>query len=130
MFIHALLALAMATGSLPNPVPPQHAATTPRINSIHRHTTFGVAIAPVPASFRATGYLEANEGVVLTEVEFDGAAYAAKLRTGDLVLAINGKRVDETTLFSTLRAIPRGQAFKIEFLRGSRWQETWAVIDG
>jgi S1-C subfamily serine protease len=73
-------------------------------------------------------YLEPNEGVVLVKVQAGGAAEAANLREGDVILAINGKRVDETTLFATLKDVKRGEPFKVEFLRKLRWQETTAIL--
>src|SRR5262249_35152149 len=103
--------------------------TPPDDSTVRKHTTLGVAIAPVPQAFRAVGYLEPNEGVVLVKVEPGSAAAAGQLKSGDLVLAINGQRVDETTLFAAIKAIPRGEAFKVEFLRDKRWKETWVKID-
>lgn len=127
MLTHALLTLALALSPLASPAPttlsPSHDTT------VRKHTTFGAAIAPVSATLRASGYFEPNEGVVLVKVEAGSAAAAAQLRDGDIVLAIDGKRVDETTLYAAIRAIPRGQAFKVEYLRDKRWKETSVTIE-
>jgi serine protease Do len=124
MLIQTLFALALAVRPLASPV----AAGLPGDSTVPNRASFGVAIAPVSAAFRATDYLEPNEGVVLAKVEAGSAAAAAQLKEGDIVLAINGKRVDETTLFAAIRAIPRGEAFKVEYLHDLRWKETWATI--
>ena len=124
MLIQALFALALAVCPLASPV-----VALPDFSTVPKHTTLGVAIAPVPQAFRATGYLEPNEGVLLVQVEAGSAAAAGQLKDGDLVLAINGRRVDETTLYATIRSIPHGQAFKVEYLHNQRWKETWVTID-
>lgn len=126
MLIHALLTIALAVQPVATPTA---AATKTGDSPVRKHTTLGVAIAPVPTAFRAVDYLEPNEGVLLVKIEAGSAAEAAQLRAGDIVLAINGKRVDETTLFATLREIPRGESFKIEYLHKERWRETSAKTD-
>ena len=131
MLMHALCALTLSVSPLASG-PSLARLHTPTADSIkpRRHTTFGVAIAPVPEAIRRLPYLLENEGVLLTDVRADGAAEAASLRKGDIVLGVDGKRVDETTLFLTLRDLPRNQAFRVEFLRDGKWKETWAKIDG
>ena len=125
MLIHTLFVLALASSPLSSPAVASD--TTDPI--ARRHTTFGVAIAPVSEAFRAIGYLEPNEGVILVKVQPGSAAAAARLKDGDMVLAIDGKRVDETTLFATVRDIKRGEPFRVEFLRDGKWNETKVVID-
>ena len=140
MFMPALLAIAFLTP----PAVPQSApvaATASRATSVARapsrtpragarkHMTFGAAIAPVSEAIRGMRYLRADEGVVLTAVQPGGAAEAAGLRAGDLVLAVNGKDVDETTLYGALRAEPRNRAFRVEFLREGKWKDTWVTIE-
>jgi len=126
MLIHALFALALASSSVPS----SGSSTTASADTIPRkRTTFGVAIAPVSEAFRRIGYLEPNEGVMIVQVQPNGAAAAAYLVAGDMILAINGKRVDETTLFAALKEVKRGEPFKVEFLRKNKWNETTAVIE-
>jgi S1-C subfamily serine protease len=124
MLIHTLFVLALASSPQPSP-----AVASDTTDPIARRTTFGVAIGPVSDAFRAIGYLEPNEGVMLVKVQPGSAAAAARLKDGDMVLAINGKRVDETTLFATIRDIKRGEPFRVEFLRDGKWNETKVVID-
>src|SRR5262249_34581300 len=131
MLMYALYALAL--NASPLTIGPMHARLhAPAADSIkpRRHTTFGVGISPVPEAIRRLPYLMENEGVLLTDVRADGAAGAASLKKGDIVLAIDGKRVDETTLFTTLRNVPRNQAFRVEYLRDGKWRETMATLDG
>lgn len=122
MLLSAFAALVLTV----HPFSPLATDSTP----VARHTSFGVAIAPVSEKMRALPYLEADEGVVLTEVRAGSAAAAAALKAGDIVLAVDGKRVDETTLFSAIRERPRNQAFRVEYLRAGKWKETWVTIDG
>jgi S1-C subfamily serine protease len=134
MLIHTLLVLGLAANPIGSRPLAAAVLTAPRLASAadsapRRHTTFGVAIAPVSDAIRRMPYLQDGEGVVLTAVESGGAAEAANLRAGDLVLAVSGKRVDETTLFATLRDQPRNEAFRVEFLRDGKWHDTWATIE-
>jgi len=132
MLLHSLLAFALLTG-------PAHRSVASDTTIAHkngsaketarRHTTFGVAIAPVPDAIRAMPYLESDEGVVLAQVQPRSAAEAAGLRKGDLVLRIDGRRVDETTIFAAIRETPRNKPFRVEFLRNNGWRDTWVTID-
>jgi serine protease Do len=112
--------------SLPSSASPAHRSID---SARDRHTSFGVAIAPVPDKIRKLPYLEENEGVVLTEVRAGGAAEAAQLKAGDIVLSVNGQRVDETTIFAALRDAPRNQEFRVEVLRAGKWKEAWVQLD-
>ena len=126
MLIHALFLFAVASSSVPSSA----SSITASADTIPRkRTTFGVAIAPVSEAFRRIGYLEPNEGVMIVQVQPNGAAAAAYLVAGDMILAINGKRVDETTLFAVLKEVKRGEPFKVEYLRKNKWNETTAIID-
>lgn len=127
MLIHALLTLALAMSPFASPLPatpsPSHDTT------VRARATFGAAIAPLSPALRASGYFEPAEGVLLVKVDAGSAADAARLKAGDIVLAIDGQRVDETTVYAAVRAIPRGQAFTVEFLRDRRWKETSVRIE-
>ena len=132
MLFHTFLALVAVSSPGIDSVARDSSAAPARTEASapsRRHTTFGVAIAPVPESVRAMPYLEPDEGVVLAQVHSRSAAEAAGLRTGDLVLSVDGKRVDETTIFSVIRTAPRNKAFRVEYLRDKGWHETWVKID-
>jgi len=125
MLIHALFALGVATAPPPS---------MPSVSVVHRHAlgadtvrvsaraTFGIAIAPVPDRVRAMDYLQPGEGVMIAQITPGGAAEAAHLRAGDMILSVNGKRVDETTIFASLRDAPRDRPFRIEYVRAWKWQ--------
>jgi S1-C subfamily serine protease len=132
MLFHALLALAAMSSSGLDSIARDSSVTPARSEAsapARRHTTFGVAIAPVPESVRALPYLEPDEGVVLAQVQPRSAAEAAGLRAGDLVLSVDSKRVDETTIFATIRTAPRNKPFRVEYLRNGGWREAWVTID-
>ena len=131
MLLHTLVALALASTPGLDSITHDTSAQPVRAEASppRRHTTFGVAIAPVSESVRAMPYLEADEGVVLAQVQSRSAAEAAGLRVGDLVLSVDSKRVDETTIFAAIRRAPRNKPFRVEFLRNGGWRETWVTID-
>ena len=135
MLLHSLLALTLVASPAHRSVSAdstdtkaQPSATT-SASAARRNTTFGVAIAPVPDAIRALPYLEPDEGVMIAQVQDRSAAASGGLRVGDLVLSVDGKRVDETTLFATIREIKRGEPFRVEYLRDGKWNETKVVID-
>ena len=135
MLLHSLLALTLVASPAHRSVfadstdtkaqPSTKTAPTPA----RRNTTFGVAIAPVPDAIRALPYLQPDEGVMLTQVRERSAAATGGLRAGDLILSVDGKRVDETTIFATVKEAPRNKAFRVEYLRDRGWHETWVKID-
>lgn len=132
MLFHAFLTLAAVWSPGLDSITRDSSATPARSEAsapARRHTTFGVAIAPVPESVRAMPYLEADEGVVLAQVQTHSAAEAAGLRVGDLVLSVDSKRVDETTIFAAIRVAPRNKPFRVEYLRNGGWREAWVTID-
>ena len=132
MLFHALLALAVVSSPRLDSIARDSSVTPARTEAsapARRHTTFGVAIAPVPESIRAMPYLEPDEGVVLAQVQARSAAEAAGLRAGDLVLSVDSKRVDETTIFAAIRDVPRNKPFRVEYLRNGGWREAWVTID-
>jgi S1-C subfamily serine protease len=130
MLIHALLALAVTSSSVPSSVViiPAHVRSADS-TAPSRRATFGIAIAPVPDAFRKLDYLVPGEGTVIAQVQPGSAADVGSLKVGDMILAIDGKRVDETSLFAAVREVSRGKAFTVEFLRDGRWRETSVTIE-
>lgn len=135
MLLHSLLALAIVASPGHRSVfadstdtkaqPSTKTAPTPA----RRNTTFGVAIAPVPDAIRALPYLEPDEGVMIAQVQDRSAAQSGGLREGDLVLSVDGKRVDETTIFTAVKQAPRNKPFRVEYLRDGGWHDTWVKIE-
>jgi len=135
MLLHSLLALTLVASPAHRSVSAdstdtkaQPSATT-SASAARRNTTFGVAIAPVPDAIRALPYLEPDEGVMIAQVQDRSAAASGGLRVGDLVLSVDGKRVDETTIYATVKQAPRNKAFRVEYLRDGGWHETWVKIE-
>jgi S1-C subfamily serine protease len=135
MLLHTLLALTVVASPAHRSVAADSTdakarpSTTTAAAAARRNTTFGVAIAPVPDAIRALPYLEADEGVMIAQVQDRSAAATSGLRAGDLVLSVDGKRVDETTIFAAVRQAPRNKAFRVEYLRDGGWRETWVKIE-
>ena len=126
MLIHALFALGVASAAPPSMPHPDLALRLASVGDTVRvaaRASFGIAIAPVPDRVRAMDYLQPGEGVMIAQITPGGAAEAAHLRAGDMILSVNGKRVDETTIFATLRDVPRGQMLRVEYVRDWKWQE-------
>jgi S1-C subfamily serine protease len=135
LLLHSLLAFSLVASpahrsvfadSTDTKAQPSTSATT---SAPRRNTTFGVAIAPVPDAIRALPYLEADEGVMIAQIQGRSAAATGGLRVGDLVLSVDGKRVDETTIYATVKQVPRNKAFRVEYLRDGGWHETWVKIE-
>jgi S1-C subfamily serine protease len=135
MLLHTLLALTLVASPAHRSVfadstdTKAQPSTTTTTRTARRNTTFGIAIAPVPDNIRALPYLEADEGVMIAQVEFRSAAATGGLRTGDIVLGVDGKRVDETTIFAAVKQAPRNKAFSVWYLRNGGWHETWVKIE-
>jgi S1-C subfamily serine protease len=136
MLLHTLLALSLVASPAHHSVfadstepKAQPSTTTTPTSAPRRNTTFGVAIAPVPDAIRALPYLEADEGVMIAQIQDRSAAATGGLRAGDLVLSVDGKRVDETTIYATVKQVPRNKAFRVEYLRNGGWHETWVKIE-
>ena len=134
MLLHTLLALTLVASPAHHSVFADSTDTkaqpsTTAASAARRNTTFGVAIAPVPDAIRALPYLEADEGVMIAQVQDRSAAASGGLRVGDLVLSVDGKRVDETTIYTAVKQAPRNKAFRVEYLRDGGWHETWVKIE-
>ncbi len=82
----------------------------------------GVAVQDAPAeASRDAAPAAARRGVVIAGVERDSPAARAGLRTGDLVLAVNGERVESSrALVRNVAAVPPGQTVRVTVLRDGR----------
>jgi S1-C subfamily serine protease len=135
MLLHSLLALTLVASPAHRSVSADSTdtkaqpSTMTSASAARRNTTFGVAIAPVPDAIRALPYLEADEGALIAQVDIRSAAAAGGLRTGDIVLGVDGKRVDETTIYAAVKQAPRNKAFSVWYLRDGGWHETWVKIE-
>ena len=81
----------------------------------------GVSIQQVTAELAQALGLKVPEGAIVAEVLPDSPALAAKLQSGDVILSVNGSKVDTTHGLPTLiAAIPTGQAANLAVLRDGK----------
>jgi serine protease Do len=86
-----------------------------------RHIEIGAFAQTITPTMADGLGLAQNWGVVLADVEPDGAAYAAGLRPGDVVLNMDGHRMLGLPGFAvTLYQHPIDQEVKIDVLRGTQ----------
>jgi uncharacterized protein len=111
----AALALLLLTPALSNGG--LHAAESEGREPLLRRPFFGVQLAPVPAEAGV-------QGVLLESVFAGQSAERGGLRSGDIVVTINGQAIDGTpALLAQLRGRRVGEVLEIGFLRdGERRQ--------
>jgi serine protease Do len=86
-----------------------------------RRGWLGVSVQPVTPELAESFELDSPHGAIISRVEADGPAAAADLRTGDLVLTFNGRRVRDSRSFPRLVAETEiGAVASIEILRRDR----------
>jgi len=85
---------------------------------VHRGE-IGVTAQSITPELAAGLDLHQDTGVILADVDPDGAAAMAGLQTGDIVLSLNGRSMANARQFETaLYNIPLNQTVDIEVLRG------------
>ena len=90
----------------------------------------GVVIQPVTAELALALGMASPEGVVVADVQPDSPALKAKLQSGDVILAVNGDKVDATHgLPILIAAIATGEAADLTVLRDGK-NQTIAVTIG
>lgn len=65
-------------------------------------SSFGLAIGPLSAEARRDYEIESKSGVLITKVEPNSAGARAGLRAGDVILSVNGNKVDSVETFLKL----------------------------
>lgn len=81
----------------------------------------GVSIQPVTHDLAQALGLAAPEGALVAEVLPDSPAAGTDLRGGDVIVAVNGKKVDESHGLPTIiAAIPAGQEAALSVLRDGK----------
>jgi serine protease Do len=74
--------------------------------------------------------LKQDTGVILGDVTPEGPADEAGLQTGDIVLSLNGRRLNNAREFETsLYRIPLNQMVKVDVLRGSQKISTQVKVE-
>src|SRR5690606_37570807 len=80
---------------------------------------FGAKMQPVTSDIASSLGMAAPHGAMITEVAPGGPAERAGFRSGDVVLSVDGLRVDDPSAFNfRLATRPVGQATLLERLRG------------
>ena len=80
---------------------------------------FGAKMQPVTSDIASSLGMAAPHGAMITEVAPGGPAERAGFRSGDVVLSVDGLRVDDPSAFNfRLATRPVGQAALLERLRG------------
>src|SRR5215470_3248545 len=70
-----------------------------------------------------------QDGVLISRVVPGGPAEAAGLRSGDLVVKVDGREVNSVDELTDLVSDARvGETFNIDYMRGSRWQSTTVTL--
>lgn len=101
-----LLALQLADATSTAPLP--------------RRGAFGVPFTPVPAAQATQLNLKPQEGVLAMTPLAGLTAEKAGLKSGDVLLAINGKTVGPTSIAATIREMPSGNPLTMRVLRDGK----------
>jgi serine protease Do len=89
----------------------------------------GVGIQDIDQELATAMNLKTVDGVLLSEVMENGPAAKAGLRSGDVVLELNGLRVDSTGGFrNAVAAAGSGQSVKLKILRDGNAMEVEAKL--
>jgi S1-C subfamily serine protease/uncharacterized caspase-like protein len=81
----------------------------------------GLHIQDIPDEIAQNLKLQDKSGVLIAEVEKGGPADKAGLRTGDLVVEVNGKKIkDSRQLLLLISSLPVGEKVNVKVLRASR----------
>jgi Do/DeqQ family serine protease len=90
----------------------------------------GVAIEPVTPQAAANAGMKESRGVLVREVNPNGAASRAGLQRGDIIVAFNDQQVsDGNTLRNAIAATRPGTAVKVTVLRNGKEQTINATLD-
>lgn len=89
----------------------------------------GTQAVPLPQTLRERLNLEQTSGLILLNVEAGGAAEAAGILIGDILLAIDDKpTLDPADLQAALRGKQAGNAVKAKLLRGGELMEIEIIL--
>ncbi len=90
----------------------------------------GVQIANISQGYARQNNLSSSEGVYITSVLVDGPADKAGLEAGDIVVAIDGKRIRNATELSTrIGATEPDTRISMAIIRNSREREVTVLLE-
>lgn len=90
----------------------------------------GVVVQKVTADIAASVGLKDVKGVIVSQVQDGSAAEKAGLKQGDVIVALNGKNVDEpNVLRNQIAATPPGTSVTLTVLRNGNQQDVRAILD-
>ena len=96
---------------------------------VHRGQ-LGVVIQNITEDMAKTLELKDSSGVIVSEVKKDGAAEKAGIKRGDVIIAINGEKIeDSNTLRNKVAGTAPGSDIKLTVLRDRKEQEFSAKLD-
>ena len=83
----------------------------------------GVSVAPVTPDVAAQANLSVDYGAYVADVQADGPSATAGIQADDVILAIDGQRIDQTNSFTeVLFAYQPGDTVEVTILRGGEQQ--------
>ena len=89
----------------------------------------GIGIQPVTKELAQSFKLDSTDGVVVVQVEPGSPAEKAGLQVGDIILAYNGKAIDEANVLPRLVGQTKpGQQAKLEVFRGGERRTVTATV--
>src|SRR5438128_1689157 len=98
-----------------------HAASAGQGDDLPRKGYFGVRLAPLSDEVRARGQLEAGVGVLIEAVVPGTTAADGGIRLGDVLLALDGRRLSSVAdVMTTVAAMTVRQKFEVTLSRGGR----------
>lgn len=106
---------------------PEPRATTARLphTSMPRATSAGMKVAALGIMVR----VGRSDGAEITEVAPNGVAALAGLHSGDIVNAVNGKRIKTPMdLAAELSGMASGQKVRLGYLIGGQWQTETIIV--
>lgn len=117
--------------SIPAPIVQEIVAQLKRDGKVVRAYT-GLRLQALK-DFHSNTFVDSKRGVLVTGVEENSPAAEAKIRAGDIMLEVRGKRVDGTyaemlpAIWRLLAKLPLGEKVEMKILRGSV-EETLTLV--
>lgn len=89
----------------------------------------GITPGPLDEATRKALKLNANEGLVISQVQDDSPAEKSGLKAGDIVIKVNGKTVNQPAKLQTIiGGLQPGAKVKIEYLRNNERKTTTVTL--